>query len=676
MSFNPENHSNLFRKKNVNQIFPGKKHIKGKSTDTNCLVFGVSKKINKEHLNEEDIIPQLVDGLPTDVVELPIFNQEGICPEINIETNLPVCSDHARILTGKQSNCLLNGTSIGSEYDAGTLGIPIFNSKNNSVLGLTCNHTAGGTARYPVEEKGRSFLVKPSGEDYLFSQIKEDGSESQFYSSPAFNQTEGIFSRLESGMVHSFIGGSGASEKPLLLYSDYSTIYFLSINDLLELTGRQYNEPFYGLPFTTSINVGNNTQTVFSILPFSQDLSVVPAYSSESFSDRKVIDINQSKFSSSEEFLNYFSNKESSQAFEILTDGVRVFDSNNTLTYDNGPILETKPLPTLSEGEKLEIYVNPDGSNYTETGYFYGFSPSNGGSKIHNVIEFLYFGIPPCFSKNHQDTEEEYLNTEILEHHAENYSTPIFYPAPFDATEIEPKQIGKSKPRPIKFDHPLNTNLYSGNFISFNKLDVTFIEFLEKIIPTVHFLDLAVGDIKISDPIIGAKVFKSGRTTGATPINSNHQATITSTNWSGRVSYCNNENTVQSNAFFTDCITYNSSENFAFNLKGDSGSAVFMEHEKELHLIGIHFAGSLIAGQTNTIGLAFKIKNLLDLYQDFDIWNGDYAINKSKTDENANAYKICSDCYMKSTEGQDKNFLPLNVSREEHSTFENIDECY
>jgi hypothetical protein len=677
MFFNPENHPHLLRKKYVNQIFSGKKTTNNNSTDIECLVFGVSKKESKENLNAEDLIPDSIDGIPTDVIETPLFHQQGFCPEINFETLLPVCSDHARTPTGKQSSCLINGTSIGSIHDTGTLGIPLFNSKTNCVVNLTCNHAAGGTIKYPTQETGRSFLVKNIDKDFLFSELNESiNTEQQFTHSPAFNQAEGSFSRLESGMTHCFIGESGMSDNPLLFYSDYSSIFFLSTDDLLELTGRQYPKSLYCLPFTTSINVSNNTQTVFNLLPFGETLTSTPVYSSELFSDPKVIDIDQGKFKSSEEFLNYFSGKDYKHAFEITTNGIKIFNSKDVLIYNNGPITEERPWPILTNGDKLEIYINPDGSDYTESGYFYGDSPFHGGTKIHNRLEFLYFGLPPCYSKNNQDAKEEYLGGEVLEDHSENFQAEIFYPGPEDALDSEPKLIGRSNSRPIKFDHPLNTNLYSGNFISFNKMDVAFINILKDFIPTVHFLDLMVGDIKISDPILGAKVFKSGRTTGATPTNSIHQATIDSIDWSGRISYCNNENTTQSNAFFSDCFSYTSSENFAFNLRGDSGSAIFMEHQNDLHLVGIHFAGSLNAGQSKTIGLGFKMSNLLDSYKDLSIWNGDYSINKSNTNEDAAAFKICSDCYVKSPDLDGKNFLSINVDSKNHSTFENTEECY
>ena len=59
----------LLKKPNVNFVGIGFKSVKGKQTKEICLSIGVTKKVKKGSLRKQDIVPQQIDSVPTDVVE-------------------------------------------------------------------------------------------------------------------------------------------------------------------------------------------------------------------------------------------------------------------------------------------------------------------------------------------------------------------------------------------------------------------------------------------------------------------------------------------------------------------------------------------------------------------------------------------------------------------------------
>jgi hypothetical protein len=59
----------LMRKKGVVGCAVGYKHIAGKKTDQICIVCYVIKKIPEDELSEGDLIPPMIEGIPTDVIE-------------------------------------------------------------------------------------------------------------------------------------------------------------------------------------------------------------------------------------------------------------------------------------------------------------------------------------------------------------------------------------------------------------------------------------------------------------------------------------------------------------------------------------------------------------------------------------------------------------------------------
>ena len=59
----------LMRKKGVVGCAVGYKHIAGEKTDQICIVCYVIEKISEDQLDEGDLVPSVIEGIPTDVIE-------------------------------------------------------------------------------------------------------------------------------------------------------------------------------------------------------------------------------------------------------------------------------------------------------------------------------------------------------------------------------------------------------------------------------------------------------------------------------------------------------------------------------------------------------------------------------------------------------------------------------
>jgi hypothetical protein len=59
----------LMRKKGVVGCAVGHKIIDGKKTDQICIICYVIKKIPADQLIGSDLIPSMIEGIPTDVIE-------------------------------------------------------------------------------------------------------------------------------------------------------------------------------------------------------------------------------------------------------------------------------------------------------------------------------------------------------------------------------------------------------------------------------------------------------------------------------------------------------------------------------------------------------------------------------------------------------------------------------
>jgi len=59
----------LMGKKGVVGCAVGYKQIAGKKTDQICIVCYVIEKIPKDQLDEADLVPTMIEGIPADVIE-------------------------------------------------------------------------------------------------------------------------------------------------------------------------------------------------------------------------------------------------------------------------------------------------------------------------------------------------------------------------------------------------------------------------------------------------------------------------------------------------------------------------------------------------------------------------------------------------------------------------------
>ena len=60
----------LMKKKGVVGCAVGYKNVAGKNTDQICIICYVIRKIPEHQLDKADLVPPMIDGIPTDVVEM------------------------------------------------------------------------------------------------------------------------------------------------------------------------------------------------------------------------------------------------------------------------------------------------------------------------------------------------------------------------------------------------------------------------------------------------------------------------------------------------------------------------------------------------------------------------------------------------------------------------------
>lgn len=132
--------SDLLKKKNVNGVAVGEKWIDGKSTGQPALVVLVEKKEALNVLSSSDIIPQTVDGIPTDVM--------GRVGKIKAQS------------FKSRERPLPAGVSCGHLWvTAGTLG-GYFLDKNGKLVALSNNHVlAAENKGIRIGENGKAGHV-------------------------------------------------------------------------------------------------------------------------------------------------------------------------------------------------------------------------------------------------------------------------------------------------------------------------------------------------------------------------------------------------------------------------------------------------------------------------------------------------------------------------------------
>ncbi len=111
--------STLFGRRNVVACGVGFKQREGRVTDEPCVIVSVTKKLPKAQLAAEDIVPQKLDEVPTDVVEIGVV----------------------RALQGHQGKWrpAPGGVSVGHvDITAGTIGCLV--SRGDDIFILSNNH--------------------------------------------------------------------------------------------------------------------------------------------------------------------------------------------------------------------------------------------------------------------------------------------------------------------------------------------------------------------------------------------------------------------------------------------------------------------------------------------------------------------------------------------------------
>ncbi|UCE05679.1 MAG: hypothetical protein JSW07_19125 [bacterium] len=132
----------LKKKLNVNGVAVGHKIVNGKDTGEPCVTILVRKKLAKSELLSKDLVPQAINGIPTDVKEV------GEIVAFQART------DHWRPAPG--------GVSIGHYLmTAGTLGAFVKDATTGETLILSNNHVMANSNR---AAKGDA-IVQPGAAD-------------------------------------------------------------------------------------------------------------------------------------------------------------------------------------------------------------------------------------------------------------------------------------------------------------------------------------------------------------------------------------------------------------------------------------------------------------------------------------------------------------------------------
>jgi hypothetical protein len=209
---------NLASKKNVESFFIGEKVKNGVNTGEKCLIIGVSKKEKISKLNTEDLIPKHINGLNTDVIEVPEMFAFTYCGAG--EGNLPPssvnptgCEGHTYDEDGQPFSCVPGGISIGpkNESSSGTLGVSIKDS-DGQIVGITNAHVVGPEVYIPENESEIEYIISSSdGENFDFF----NATLNSLIKNPAFNDID--LPRIENERNYVFIGAAGIDSHPFFI---------------------------------------------------------------------------------------------------------------------------------------------------------------------------------------------------------------------------------------------------------------------------------------------------------------------------------------------------------------------------------------------------------------------------------------------------------------------------
>lgn len=293
---------------------------------------------------------------------------------------------------------------------------------------------------------------------------------------------------------------------------------------------------------------------------------------------------------------------------------VTIFNSAGEVRYSNG---QGTGNPAASAGEILSFINDP--TEAADTLYYNSWVYP----WVGNEFQYVFAGVPPCKSLNYDRGGTgviEYTDGRLRSEHRDMTGEKMAYPANTDYTGGKQVLLGTvDKISPIYFQHPLNRD-QPKNTIDAATVDLNSL----KLQATFNQVGLVSQPVRVSTAKIGARVYKSGRTTGVTPVGVsvvNNKPTgtyndciITSTTATINVNFCGAEQTVQKNAIFEDCIMYEQPGEY-FTDSGDSGSAIMMEDDGDggnLKLVGIHFSGGTTQSPLRSYGLACKIQNVFN----------------------------------------------------------------
>tara|TARA_B110000495_G_C22992266_1_gene584515 strand:- start:175 stop:1503 length:1329 start_codon:yes stop_codon:yes gene_type:complete len=208
-----------------------------------------------------------------------------------------------------------------------------------------------------------------------------------------------------------------------------------------------------------------------------------------------------------------------------------------------------------------------------------------------------------------------------------------------------------------------------------NTVDAGIVELGSNIQPMTNLAHFSSEALQVSHARVGARVFKSGRTTGVTGVSEDisNPTRIVSTNYTVAISSgCGDGLKTK----FTDCIKFNWNSSLEsnwefFSYAGDSGSAIMMEDGGEKKLVGLLFAGTYFSSSAHVpnppygTGIACKIQNVFDSLN-LEPWNGNVVC-----DSDSPFVRVNGRCYENTLIKKEKSL----VSHTESLSFSDIDSC-
>ncbi|RNA69344.1 hypothetical protein [Alteribacter keqinensis] len=153
-----QNEDTILRKENVVGLGIGIKMKNGKPTDKPALITYVTKKEPLKNLKDEDVVPEVIEGVDTDVIEIGIPTIENGGKADTMRT-LPSNELSSRVRPVK------GGWSVGHpDITAGTAGAIVFNRDESSQVKyyiLSNNHVLANSNRASIGDP----IIQPGSVD-------------------------------------------------------------------------------------------------------------------------------------------------------------------------------------------------------------------------------------------------------------------------------------------------------------------------------------------------------------------------------------------------------------------------------------------------------------------------------------------------------------------------------